>query len=177
LTKLADDLLLLARSETGELMLERQVVKLDMVCLDMVEHVRPLAQERGLTLQFSTGDEPLMVLGDARRLKQLILNLLDNAIKYSPPGGQIQVQVARQDSFAAVDVADSGYGIPAEDLPHIFDRFYRRRQKLDDQAAGFGLGLAICKWIVEAHGGTITVESEPDQGTRFRFQIPVLKNT
>jgi signal transduction histidine kinase len=176
LTKLVDDLLMLARSDTGELTLDRQVVKLEMLCQEMVEHVRPLAEERGLALNLSLSDEPTMILGDARRLKQLILNLLDNAIKYTPSGGQIHVKVGRKDSTAAVDVIDTGCGIPAEDIPRIFDRFYRRRQKMDGQAPGFGLGLAICKWIVEAHGGTISVESEPGHGTRFTFQIPILKS-
>jgi heavy metal sensor kinase len=175
LTKLANDLLMLARSDTGELMLDRQPVKLDALCQEMVEYVRPLAQERGLTLDLSVSHEPVIVLGDTRRLRQLLLNLLDNAIKYTPASGQMKIIVERRNGVAAVDVVDTGCGIPAEDLPYIFDRFYRRRQRMEGEATGFGLGLAICKWIVEAHGGTIEVASELGRGTRFTFQIPMLE--
>lgn len=175
LTKLVDDLLMLARSDTGELMLDRQVIHLDHLCQEMVEYVRPLAEERELKLDLSVSNGPVLIQGDARRLKQLLLNLLDNAIKYTPAGGRMTVAVERQENMAAVDVTDTGCGIPAEDLPYIFDRFYRRRHKVEEQATGFGLGLAICKWIVEAHGGTIEVASELGQGTRFTFHIPVLE--
>jgi signal transduction histidine kinase len=153
-------------------MLDRQVIHLDELCQEMVEYVRPLAEERGLKLDLSVSNGPVLIQGDARRLKQLLLNLLDNAIKYTPAGGRMAVAVERQENMAAVDVTDTGCGIPAEDLPYIFDRFYRRRHKVEGQATGFGLGLAICKWIVEAHGGAIEVTSELGQGTRFTFHIP-----
>ncbi|MBI3950825.1 MAG: heavy metal sensor histidine kinase [Acidobacteria bacterium] len=174
LTKLVDDLLMLARADTSESMLDRQPVKLDGLCQEMVDYVRPLAEERGLRLDLSLPDEPIMISGDARRLQQLMLNLLDNAIKYTPAGGRIQVEVERCGAVAAVKVLDTGGCIPAEDLPHIFERFYRRRHKADGETTGFGLGLAICKWIVEAHGGTIEVASELGQGTRFIFHLPIL---
>jgi heavy metal sensor kinase len=175
LTRLVDDLLMLARSDTGELMLSRQAVTLEALCQETVEYMRPLADQRGLRLDFRVEDGPVVIQADPRRLRQLVLNLLDNAIKYTPAGGQIQVKVSRDDSAAVVQIIDTGHGIPAEDLPHIFDRFYRRRQKIDGQAAGFGLGLAICKWIVEAHGGVIVVDSELGHGTRFSFRLPIVR--
>lgn len=175
LTKLVDDLLMLARSDTGQLMLDWQVIRLDHLCQEMVDYVRPLAEERGLELNLSVDDEPVLIRGDARRLKQLLLNLLDNALKFTPAGGRIEVAVQRQGIMAAVDVTDTGCGIPAEDLPHIFDRFYRRRRAVEGQAPGLGLGLAICKWIVEAHGGTIEATSRFGQGARFTFHLPILE--
>lgn len=174
LNKLVDDLLLLARSETGQLRLERAPVNLHALCQEMVDYVHPLAEEHKLQLEMSADRESITVRGDARRLKELMLNLLDNAIKYTPAGGRIRVCVKRQSEMAVVEVADTGCGVPAEDLPHIFDRFYRRRRASDGQTTGFGLGLAICKWIVEAHGGAIAVHSEPGRGTRVTFRLPTL---
>jgi signal transduction histidine kinase len=153
--------------------LDRQPVSLDVLCQEMVEYVRPLAEERRLTLSLKLDPSPIRVLGDARRLKQVVLNLLDNAIKYTPAGGQIQVEVERVGSAAVGNVIDTGCGIPADDVPHIFERFYRRRQKTESHSDGFGLGLAICRWIVEAHGGTIRVSSQPKQGTQFTFELPI----
>ncbi len=177
LTKLTEDLLMLARSDTSEAMLDRQAVNLGALCQEMVEYVSPLAEEQGLMMYLSLSTEPVVVWGDPRRLKQLVLNLLDNAVKYTPAGGQIRVAVERRSNAVVVEVFNTGDGIPSEDLPHIFERFYRRRRQTQGEAGGFGLGLAICKWIVEAHGGMITVESEPDQGTRFTFHLPVHQGT
>lgn len=173
LSRLTEDLLMLARAETSEAVLERQPVELNALCEETVQYVQPLADERQLTLSFKPADAPIYVLGDARRLKQVLLNLLDNAIKYTPPSGHIGVELERTTAAAVVSVSDTGCGIAPDELPHIFERFYRRRQKGANENDGFGLGLAICRWIVEAHGGTIRVSSQPAQGTRFTFELPL----
>jgi signal transduction histidine kinase len=115
------------------------------------------------------------VLGDSDRLKQLILNLVDNAIKYTPAGGKVMMSLSKEDGRAQLVVEDTGIGIPAVDLPHIFDRFYRVDKARTRAQGGSGLGLSIAKWIVEAHGGRIEVESKVGAGTTFRVYLPVLK--
>jgi two-component system phosphate regulon sensor histidine kinase PhoR len=107
--------------------------------------------------------------------KQLLLNLLDNAIKYTEPRRRITLGLKIEKHNAVITVADTGRGIPAEDLPHIFERFYRRSGKTSDRSAtGFGLGLSIVKWIVDAHGGKIEAESEMGSGTTFTVKLPLL---
>jgi two-component system, OmpR family, sensor kinase len=112
------------------------------------------------------------VIGDADRLTQLLLILLDNAVKYTPPDGRITVGLRRVESFAEIVVRDTGVGIDAEDLPRVFDRFYRADPARGRDPGGTGLGLAIAKWIVEQHGGTIAVASAPGTGTIVRTRLP-----
>jgi len=109
------------------------------------------------------------------RIKQLLLNLLDNAIKYTEPRGKITLGLKTEEKVAIITVADTGRGIPPEDLPHIFERFFRRSAKTADRsAAGFGLGLSIVKWIVDSHGGRIEAKSEVGKGTEFIVRLPLL---
>jgi signal transduction histidine kinase len=112
-------------------------------------------------------------VGDPDRLKQLLLNLVDNAIKYTPKGGQVTLGLLRAEGWAVVTVTDTGIGIPTQDLPHIFERFYRVDKARSRTAGGSGLGLSIVQWIVQAHGGKIDVQSEPDKGTRFTVYLPL----
>jgi len=177
LNKLVDDLLTLSRSDTGRLTLELAPLRLDQLCREVCDYVSPLVEQRGLQLRVLVPEEPIVITGDAKRLKQLLLNLLDNAIKFTASGGSITLSATKKNSVAVVDVADTGCGISAEDLPHIFDRFYRRRKKITAQASGFGLGLAIAKWIVEAHGGKISALSEADKGSTFTFELPISKQS
>jgi signal transduction histidine kinase len=112
-------------------------------------------------------------MGDSDRLKQLMLNLVDNAIKYTPAGGTVSLSLSRQNGWAHLTVSDTGVGIPQEDLPHIFDRFYRVDKARNRLQGGSGLGLAIAKWIVQAHGGGIQVNSRVGEGTTFTVTLPV----
>jgi signal transduction histidine kinase len=145
----------------------------------MVEYITPLAGQRDQTLLYIPppgGEEaPVMVNVDLLRIKQLLLNLLDNAIKYTEHRGKITLRLKVENRDAIISVADTGRGIPEEDLPHIFERFFRRSAKTADRsAAGFGLGLSIVKWIVDSHGGRIEAKSELGKGTEFIVRLPLL---
>jgi two-component system phosphate regulon sensor histidine kinase PhoR len=113
-------------------------------------------------------------LGDQDRLKQLILNLVDNALKYTPPGGTVSLSLAKEDGIAQIAVADTGIGIPQEDLPRVFDRFYRVDKARSRNLGGSGLGLSIAYWIAKAHGGDIEVSSAVGEGTEFRITLPAI---
>jgi heavy metal sensor kinase len=172
LSKLVDDLLTLARSEKGELALERNTVRLDALATEICQYVEPLARAKGLSLEYSLAGNAITLVGDARRLRQLLLNLLDNAIKYTPAGGRVSLWLKQREDGIGIEVADTGCGIPREEQPYIFDRFYRHNHTSAGDAGGFGLGLAICKWIAEAHGGQLVVSSEPGCGSRFSIFFP-----
>jgi signal transduction histidine kinase len=118
-----------------------------------------------------TANEPVTAEGDRARLKQVIVNLVDNAIKYTPEGGAVKVSVCLEKQHAVVRVEDNGTGIPADALPHLFERFYRVDKARSRQMGGAGLGLAIVKSIVAAHGGQVTVESAEGRGTQFRVEL------
>jgi signal transduction histidine kinase len=127
----------------------------------------------GLDIKIGEEDQ-ITVLGDADKLKQLLLNLVDNAIQYTPKGGQITLGLVREGGWARLTVADTGIGIPPEDLPHVFERFYRVDKARSRSAGGAGLGLSIASWIAQAHGGYIGVSSEPGRGTTFTVWLPVV---
>jgi heavy metal sensor kinase len=166
--RLVADLLALAHADAGQ-PLERRTVALDSLLLDVYQQQRRLAGPVRLEL----GDlEQVQVEGDPDRLKQLLLNLVDNALRYTQPGGTVELDLVRQDGQAALRVRDDGPGIAPEHLPRIFDRFYRVDRTRARQAGGTGLGLAICKWVAEAHGGRIEVASEPGQGSTFTVLLP-----
>jgi heavy metal sensor kinase len=179
LSRLVEDLLTLARGDTGRFELRCEPVDLNDLCRRMTEYINPLADQRDQTLTYEPprGAEttPVMVSADVLRVKQLLLNLLDNAIKYTPLRGRVALRLKTEDKVAIITVADTGRGIPTEDLPHIFERFFRRSAKTADRtAAGFGLGLSIVKWIVDSHGGRIEAKSEVGKGTEFMVRLPLL---
>jgi heavy metal sensor kinase len=179
LSRLVEDLLTLARGDTGRIELRCEPVDLNDLCRRMTEYITPLADHRDQTLTYEPprGAEtaPVMVSADVLRIKQLLLNLLDNAIKYTPLRGRVALRLKTEDKVAVITVADTGRGIPSEDLPHIFERFFRRSAKTADRtAAGFGLGLSIVKWIVDSHGGRIEAKSEVGKGTEFMVRLPLL---
>jgi signal transduction histidine kinase len=118
--------------------------------------------------------DQVYVLGDSDRLKQLLLNLVDNAIKYTPAGGEVLMSLSKKDGNALVEIRDNGVGIPAEDLPRIFDRFYRVDKARTRYPGGSGLGLSIARWIAVAHGGNIYVESTVGEGSTFSVSLPIL---
>ncbi|HQR33964.1 MAG TPA: ATP-binding protein [Blastocatellia bacterium] len=175
LTRLIEDLLMLARADSGRVELRCEVVDLNKLCQQMVEYISPLAQQRDQMLTYESPNASLSINADLQRIKQMLLNLLDNAIKYTEPGGSVTLSLRAEHNQAVITVSDTGRGIPAEDLPHIFERFFRRSAKTSDRsAAGFGLGLSIVKWIVDSHGGQIETESQQGQGTTFIVKFPLL---
>jgi signal transduction histidine kinase len=172
LTEIVGDLATLARMESGHAELDRRLIDLVPLVRETTEVLRPLAQGKSIRLEVSLPEAPMPCYGDPTRLRQLLLILGDNAIRYTPTGGMIRVTLAWSGTHgASVVVQDSGVGIAPADLPHIFDRFYRGR--LTRSITGTGLGLAIARWIVEAHHGTIHVSSEAGKGTTFTIRLPV----
>jgi heavy metal sensor kinase len=174
MTELLDALLTLARADEGSAPLHREPVDLRALIEETRETGELLAEQAGVKMEVATPAEPVIVPVDPSRIRQLILNLLTNAVKYTPSGGSVRMQLAPSDGRITLTVADTGVGIAPGDLPHIFDRFWRAdsaRTRTGDRA-GAGLGLAICKWIAEAHGGTIDVQSRPGRGTTFTVTLP-----
>jgi two-component system, OmpR family, sensor kinase len=168
MSRLISDLLLLARADAGH-RIEMGRVALDALAMDV--HHQMSAQADGVTLHLETA-EPLVVHGNATWLKQLLLILVDNALKYTPRGGTVTLSVGREGDSAAVRVRDNGIGIAAESLPFIFDRFYRADKARGRDEGGTGIGLAIAKWIAEEHGGRLAVQSEPGAGSVFSLYLP-----
>jgi signal transduction histidine kinase len=177
LTKLTEDLLTLARSDAGESVLELEQVQLDQLASEARAYIAPLAESAGIALSYDVPSSPIAVEGDQKRLKQLLVNLLDNAIKYTPAGGSSRLALAVEDTNAVIEVTDTGRGIPSAALPHIFERFYRQTDPRDSRVTGFGLGLAISKWIVDAHGGMIEVDSQEGRGSKFTVRLPLSAST
>jgi heavy metal sensor kinase len=176
LSRLVEDLLTLARADAGRVELRREPVDLDELCRKMVEYISPLAHQQEQTLSYDGPERAVTVNADFVRIKQLLLNLLDNAIKYTDSHGRIALGLRTENNEAVITVSDTGRGIPSEDLPQIFDRFFRRSAKTADRSAsGFGLGLSIVKWIVNSHGGRIEAESDIGKGTTITVRLPLLE--
>jgi two-component system OmpR family sensor kinase len=170
---LISDLLLLARADEDGPAMDHLPLRLDLRIAEVAAVAEASAQERGLALETRTSG-PLLVLGDEARLIQAVSNLLENAIAYTHEGGRISVTAAQHDANATFTVRDTGVGIGAEHLPHIFQRFYRGDHARTRSAGGTGLGLAIVDWVISAHGGTIAVESQVGQGTAFTVTLPLV---
>lgn len=167
MTAMVEDLLLLARSDSGAVELERMPVDLGDVVADGSTALAKPAADRGVRVEVEP--QPVVVTGDAARLRQLVMILVDNAIRHSPAGGRVGVIVRAEPSGASLAVDDDGPGIRPEDLPHVFERFYRAAGA---PGGGTGLGLAIAAWIVERHAGRIAVSNRPDGGARFVVWLP-----
>jgi signal transduction histidine kinase len=167
MTSLVDDLLLLARSDSGAVHLDRQPLDLGDVAAAAASS---MAKPAGVKdIRVVVDPEPAMVVGDSMRLRQLVMILVDNAIRHSPSGGEVRVAVRHAGNAALLDVEDQGRGVRPEDMPHIFDRFWRASGA---PSGGTGLGLAIAKWIVDRHRGSITVSNREGGGAQFRVQLP-----
>lgn len=169
LARLVADLLALARADAG-VQLRRQPVELDRLVMEAIGQARHLVDGQRLEI---AALEPTMVVGDADRLKQLLLVLLDNAARYTPVGGRITVSLGRDDGFAKVTVADTGIGISADDIGRVFERFYRADPARSREPGGTGLGLPIARWIATQHQGTLELESAPSAGTTARIRLPL----
>ena len=168
---LVEDLLVLARADAGKLALRCQPVDLKQIADEAASMQRPIAQQSGVRL--NCDGPPAIAWGDSERLSQVVSNLIGNAIRYNRPNGQVSVTTLIWENFAILRVSDSGMGISAEDVPHLFERFYRVDQARSRESGGSGLGLAICQSIVDAHGGSILVQSELGVGSLFEIRIPL----
>ncbi|MDQ7820820.1 MAG: ATP-binding protein [Armatimonadota bacterium] len=171
LARLVRDLRDLTLAQQGRLPLDRQLVDLAEVIRQVVDVTRPAAEEKGVVLT-SAADGPLTVPADRERISQVLHNLLANAVRYTEAGGRIAVAARRQGSEVWVEVADTGVGIPASELPYVFDRFHRVDRSRSRSSGGAGLGLAIVKHLVEAHGGRVWVRSQVGRGSTFGFALP-----
>ena len=175
LTRLVGGLLLLAQADTGKLALVMNKVELDLLITEVFQEMSILAANK-VHLHLNEIDQ-VYVNGDRDRLKQVFINLTANAIQYTPQGGDVYVSLEQIKDRARVIVRDTGPGIPAEDLPHIFERFYRaEKSRTRGKSTGFGLGLSIVNWIVEKHGGRIEVASQEGKGTTFVVWLPLFGN-
>lgn len=167
--ELIESLLTLAKADAGA-EAARETVHLDALSRENLDHIRPLAEEKKITLH---GDlPPTTCKAHPGHVTQILTNLLGNAVKYCRPGDEVRVSTHRQNGHAILTVADTGPGIPVEHLSHLFDRFYRADASRNRSSGGAGLGLAICKTLVEAHGGHISVESRLQRGTTFQVTLP-----
>jgi len=169
---LVDQMLTLARADTANEQLAFEQINLDELLSELASDAETLCREKGILFQ-SDQMERLTVTGDRAKLKRLFLNLMDNAIRYTPSGGNISVSLAYEGQMAVVMIRDTGIGIPPEHLPHIFERFYRVDKARSRADGGSGLGLAICQHIAEAHRGKIEVESQLGEGSTFSVFLPL----
>jgi len=173
ITNLISDLLDIGRIEAGY-DLEMHPLRLDRLLVEVTQFMAVQVEQAGLTLRWAPPPEPLWVLGNARRLRQVLENLISNAIKYNRRGGWIKLEGHREGSHVIVSVHDNGIGIPLEEQPHLFERFYRVRSLETEDIQGTGLGLAIVKSVIEKHKGRVWVESSPSEGSIFSFILPAL---
>lgn len=173
LSNLVENLLWLARTDAGEGSPDLRSVRLDKLCVDLCRELHPVAQRKRISLEAVCTDR-IGMLGNPELLHHLVLNLLDNAIKYTPEGGKVQLALCREGQQAKLTVSDTGVGIPEENLPHIFERFYRVDKARSQSVPGTGLGLSIVREIVDnACKGAIEVRSTPGQGTTFTVYLPL----
>ena len=172
LNRIVSDLLTLVNIDSGGMKLNSADLDIQDLILEQVKRLAPLARENGIELDCSAR-EAMEITGDTVKLQQVFYNVIDNAIKYTPRGGDVHVSLSRAGKRAIIRVSDTGIGIPADDLPHIFDRFYRVDKARSRATGGTGLGLSIVKQIVQLHGGSILATSEEGNGTTFVIELPL----
>jgi two-component system, OmpR family, phosphate regulon sensor histidine kinase PhoR len=171
--ELVQNLLDLAKIDMG-VESEPETIDMNALLVEITDEFQPQAEAKGQALHLEKANEQPKVQGDALQLRQALRNLVGNAIKYTPDAGSVDLSIKTDDALATICVKDTGYGIPPDDLPFIFDRFYRVRDEAVKDIEGNGLGLAIVKSIIEKHGGQISVESEPGKGSCFTFYLPLV---
>jgi len=177
LSRIVEDLFILARQplDTRQALVKEPVL-LNEAVRDCARAAQVLASRKGVRLKTESDQQSLVLQGDRELIKRMILNLLDNAVKYTPQEGEINICLTRQNGNAEIVVRDTGIGITKADQLHVFDRFYRVDKARSRSLGGAGLGLSIVSWIVEAHGGNIRVESSPNQGSKFTVELPLKNN-
>lgn len=172
LHKLIEDLLVLSKLESGKEEIQNEIIELP----ELIEKISEMFQRsfQSRNIHFSADYRPakFRITGEYKSLEQLFINLIDNAVKYNKEGGSISIRASQSDNKAIIEVQDTGIGIPEQDLPRIFERFYRVDKSRSRQTGGFGLGLSICKHIAEKHSGQLQVESREGQGSVFRVSLP-----
>ena len=174
LTRISQNLLFLTRGESGRVTLSFANLDLGRFASDTVRDLAPAAADRQMHLDVAVPAKAVYVFADSGRLQQVLHNLVENALQYTEPGGRIQVRVAAAPGEALLSVSDTGIGIPADDLPYVFERFFRSKRSRRSNPGGSGLGLSIVRWIVEAHKGRVTAESTVGKGSTFTVRLPVL---
>ncbi len=172
MSQIVDDLLFLSKADMGEVHLEKHRINLAKLVFEIHAQAQTIAMAKDIRVHISN-DVDGVVIGDRLKVRQLLLNLVDNGVKYTPEGGEMKISLEKDDGRFKLRVIDNGIGIAPEDQPHIFDRFFRVDRARSREAGGSGLGLSICKWIVEAHGGQITVESDLGKGSIFTVTLPL----
>jgi signal transduction histidine kinase len=175
LAKIVDGLTLLTKADAGQIKLKREPLQFDDIVRDIFADAQILAKPESIQVQLATC-EPVTIQGDRHRLRQLLLNLIDNAIKYNATRGHVTIALARVHEYAELTVTNTGPGIPHKSLPRVFDRFYRADQAHSDTVEGCGLGLSIAQWIVSAHGGQIQIASETEVKTSVVVRLPLHKS-
>ncbi len=188
MSKIVEDLLLLSKADIGEIRLNKEDINLTRFIAGLTEQMKILAQPKNIRIETSNHQEEIHVLGDSLRMRELFINLIENGIKYTEEGGSILITLTKEKDdpatpltpiekraakFAKIIVTDTGIGIAKEDQERIFNRFFRVDKARSREQGGSGLGLSICKWIVEAHQGEITVQSEPGKGSSFIVRLPL----
>jgi signal transduction histidine kinase len=189
MSQIVEDLLLLSKTDTGEIRLNKEDINLTIILNEVVAQMDILAKSKGLRLSTSNHHHPIYIFGDALRLRELFINLIENSIKYTEEGGSIHIVLEKgyfppveghselvdrkEGEFVKIVVSDTGIGIAKEDQEKIFNRFFRVDKARSREQGGSGLGLNICKWIVEAHQGEIKVESELGKGSSFIVKLPL----
>ncbi len=171
MSKVLDDLFVLSRSDEKQIRLECRDVSLGALIEEVCRHAEVMASGKNIKITI-TSLEPVHINGDAVKLRQMIWNLLHNGIKYTPSGGEVMITLEEQEEYACLTIQDTGIGIPEEHLPLVFNRFYRVDKARTRKEGGSGLGLSICKYIVEAHQGEIEVESASGKGSKFKIRLP-----
>jgi signal transduction histidine kinase len=173
MTEIVDSLLMLARVDEGRAPLHLEPTDFRELLAEISETANILGEQASVNVSMESPNKALVLPLDRGRVRQLLLNLLTNAVKYTPRGGHVSIKCVKNPESVVVEVADTGIGIATGDLPHIFDRFWRADgARTRGQRPGAGLGLGICRWIAEAHGGSIAVQSRRGEGTTFTVTLP-----
>jgi len=174
LSRTLDDLLLVAKSQIGQVSMEREKIDLRQFIEEMADEAEMFTSQAGLRFELGTLVDAA-IIGDVLRLRRVILNLIENAVKYNTENGTVRVSLVKEREFAVISVTDTGIGIPQEHLGRIFDRFYRVDRDHAESRGGTGLGLYLVQWIVKTHGGDISVSSQPGKGSEFRVYLPLIE--
>jgi signal transduction histidine kinase len=174
LTRISQNLLFLTRGESGRVTLSFANLDLGRFTADTVRDLGPAAADRRMKIEVVAPPAPVYVFADSGRLQQVLHNLIENALQYGSPGGRVKVRVGAAPGEALLVVSDTGVGISEDDVPYVFERFFRSKRSRSTNPGGSGLGLSIVRWIVEAHKGTVTVESAIGKGSTFTVRLPVI---
>ena len=175
LGRLVEQLLDLSKLESGEVPLRREEVSLGPLVTQVMSEIEVASADRDVDVRSDLPDDLPPIEADPERVHQVIFNLVDNAVRFTPEGGEVRIEAHRHNGSVEVSVADTGMGIPPEALPRLFERFYRVDPARAREGGGTGIGLAIARSVVEAHGGTIRAESQPGHGSTFTFDLPVAR--